>query len=197
MSNTRTCICDHEESLHIWEKFTQHEDCGLCGCTSFRAKQLCDGCGKLYDEHPTLDVTNMTTLYICQERAPRWEEVRPGDTLLKGQPYRVEYAEDFPVEARPEPDMTAQEGRMDRTSEAGIAMKGTRRFLDSTWKPPNDGLPTEACVIDADLGNGRRQILFGHPNPGEDGGMTFCRALDGLGYKASEIKSFEVLWTDE
>lgn len=58
-------------------------------------------------------------------------------------------------------------------------------------------LPKNACVIKARVDSWEHpRILFGHPNPGEDTGMTFCRDLDGLPYKAEEIISFEVLWED-
>lgn len=68
---------------------------------------------------------------------------------------------------------------------------------DQAAKPPLV-LPTEACVIRAKVaGPVPYRILFGHPNPGEPEGMTFCRAVDGLGYKGDEIESFEVLWVDD
>lgn len=120
------------------------------------------------------------------DRHAKWQRVEPGTVVPAGQPFRAEHGwreigtvatesiQPSPYELPPYSD--------------------AEWFVDSSWKPPLV-LPTEPCVIRAKLKFGGTRVLFGHPNPGEDG-MTFCRAIDGLSYRADEIESFEVLWVE-
>lgn len=75
-------------------------------------------------------------------RADFWVEVQEDDALYEGQPYRVEYDETYPADLKAEADMTAQEGIVDRDMFAGMEIRGTKRFVDSTWVAPLK-LPTE------------------------------------------------------
>jgi hypothetical protein len=120
------------------------------------------------------------------KRAGHWQQVDPGTEIQVGQPFRVEYDATYAEE-----DVHEDRPRTIPPTTRGVW------FVDSSWRPLRE-LPTEACVIRAKVTSwDHPRILFGHPNPGEERGMSFCRAVDGLPYQRDEIESFEVLWMDE